>query len=473
MYSARFGRLLLFAVLFMLTAQAALAQNQTDTVFTVDSIAVEGNRITKRNIIIRELSFKKGDTIHNWAYHRDQSRRQLINLFLFNEIHIDRAGSTVYIRIKERWYIWPKPMLDYADRNFNQWWLSKDPGRLIYGLNLEWYNLRGRNETMVLSFLAGYTRMASLVYRVPYFNRKQSWGFQFSAHASSNREVWYRTEYDKVQFFQDRDRNLIKRRNAELVFSHRKRIFNYHHFYTGYRYTAVEDTVYSEAVNNSYLMLGRSSQAELYGGYQYVFDRRDYKGFPLKGALLKFNTEISNYFVPASAAEPASNLKTATVKLAVSVYRPLLPRLFGSAHVTGRYHSNERPPYSRVQALGYGKDYIRGYELNVVDGSHFGLIKTELKYRLYNRKLTFMPRIRNYEVLPLSIYASAFWDGGYVYNKAELEKTSGSNTLPNSYLSGAGAGINMVMFYDYCFRLEYALNKNAFSRFYVSFVAPM
>ena len=76
----------IFFLAFIQSLFLQLGHAQTlDSTFTVDSIHIDGNKKTKVQIILRELSFKKGDTIHNWSYHQAQSRKQLINLFLFNE----------------------------------------------------------------------------------------------------------------------------------------------------------------------------------------------------------------------------------------------------------------------------------------------------------------------------------------------------------------------------------------------------
>jgi hypothetical protein len=99
--------------------------------------------------------------------------------------------------------------------------------------------------------------------------------------------------------------------------------------------------------------------------------------------------------------------------------------------------------------------------------------KAELKYRFLNRKYRFLPKMRNYEQLPVSLFVSTFSDVGYVLNMLEENEANSSNRLPNSWQKGAGAGLNIVMFYDYCARIEYAFDKYMNSRFYLSFVAAM
>ena len=84
------------------------------------------------------------------------------------------------------------------------------------------------------------------------------------------------------------------------------------------------------------------------------------------------------------------------------------------------------------------KDYIRGYELRVIDGSHFALGKFELKYRLVNANYKFATGVKNYEKLPVCVYLTGFIDAGYVRNFREMRQASGNNLLPNSLQNEGG-----------------------------------
>lgn len=453
--------------MFFLFASFGVRAQSDDSSFVVQHIKTIGLRRTREAIVMRELTFKVGDTIRNWTYHKEQSRKQLINLFLFNEVTIDRVNGDIIVHATERWYTWPIPVLDYADRNFNQWWLTKDPKRLIYGLDLSQYNIGGRNQTMVLNLVMGYTRSVGINYKIPYINKKMSWGMQVSAKINANKEVWSTTVNDKVSFFRDNDRTLIRRQMGELVFTHRKKFFVYHHVYTGFRRVDV-DPVIADSVNYDYLMYHQDVQNEGYLGYQFVFDKRDFKGYPLNGHLLKVQAEGSNYFF-----KNVPDFQTLILKLAYSRYMKIKGNLFASAHVTARYFDNMYPQYTAVQALGYGKDYIRGYELRVIDGSNFALGKFELKYRLVNANYAFAAGVKNYEKLPVCVYLTGFMDAGYVRNWRQIQQASGNNLLPNSLQNGGGVGLNVVMYYDYCMRVEYSADRQLNRRFYLSFVASM
>lgn len=456
----------LFCLITIFSAIVSLKAQDTVSNHKILSINISGNKITKSHIIKRELTFTEGDTINNWGYHMNRSRQQLLNLFLFNQVVITIDSGIVKVDVKERWYYWPIPELDYADRNFNQWWLSKDLKRLIYGVNFMAYNLRGRNETMTLSLISGYTKQAGVSYKIPYFNKKHTWGLQVAAAYSSNREVWFKTAEDKVKFFRDNDRELIQQFKSEISFTNRPAFYSYHQPYIGLRYTSVKDTVLSAQVNPRFLLDSNNQQMEAYIGYQFTFDKRDFKGYPIKGWLLKANAEISRFV-------SHSFLSTASIRLSVSKYHQLSKKWFAAANFTGRVYSNSQAQYTRVQALGYGKDYIRGYELKVIDGNHFGLAKLEVKYKLMDHTLPFFKTLKGYEQLPISVFLTAFSDAAYVNNNDIKLAELNHNLLPNSFQQGKGVGVNVVMYYDYVTRLEYSYDKQMKARFYLSFVASM
>jgi outer membrane protein assembly factor BamA len=427
----------------------------------IKNIQIKGNKRTKDHIILRELTFKQGDTITNVDFHQEQSRKQLLNLYLFNEVKVEIDSQNAIVNIIERWYIWPSPKLDYADRNLNQWLLTKDPSRLIYGVDLELYNFRGRNETVKFNFRGGYTKLLSLNYVVPYFNKRLTWGLTFNAVTSSNKEVWYKTDSNKVQFFKDNDRDLIRRKSAELGFVHRKKIFNYHRIYTGFRQINVKDTVVSVDVNERYLFGKMTTQNEWYTGYLYTSDKRDFKGYPLQGSLLKMTTEIGLF----NATEFSGQFK-----LSYARYFKLNKRFFNANSLTMRLMEFYSVPYNKITALGYDRDYIRGYELYVIDGLNFGLGKSEFKYCFFNKKLPFLKGVNNYNHMPLALYLTSFVDYGVVITSSSRIS---SNTYPNKFQYGFGSGLNVVAFYDYVMRIEYSFDKFLNNRFYLSFITAI
>src|SRR3954465_9909263 len=148
----------------------------------VDRVIIIGNKITRNRIIERELSLKPADTIRASALQGSLQwdKNKLYNLRLFNTVsvrvlelpndHID-----ILVEVTERWYIFPVPIFELSDRNFNEWWnnYNHDFSRINYGLRLYKNNFRGRNESLRFTAQFGYVRKFDLQYRIPNLDRKQ------------------------------------------------------------------------------------------------------------------------------------------------------------------------------------------------------------------------------------------------------------------------------------------------------------
>ena len=169
---------------------------------TVDDIAVEGYRRTKRAVIMRELPFAHGDTIA-LAQLPDKIReaeRQLMNTGLFNSAEItyaDWEGEThkvdLKITVTETWYLYPVPIFELADRNFNVWWREQGRSldRVNIGLEFSHYNFTGWRDKFEVGFKYGYTRSYAIEYNQPYINRSGTLGLSGKIKFSRNRELNY------------------------------------------------------------------------------------------------------------------------------------------------------------------------------------------------------------------------------------------------------------------------------------------
>ncbi|MEQ9165200.1 MAG: outer membrane protein assembly factor, partial [Fulvivirga sp.] len=124
-------------------------------------------------------------------------------------------------------------------------------------------------------------------------------------------------------------------------------------------------------------------------------------------------------------------------------------------------------PYSNLGALGYRKDFIRGYELYLVESKNFILNRTTLKKRLISTvgNMRFMP-IDQFKKIPLDIYFKVYFDSGYGENFENYELNT---TLSDRYLFGTGAGIDFVTYYDSVIRLEYTINRENEAGFFLHF----
>jgi hypothetical protein len=137
----------------------------------------------------------------------------------------------------------------------------------------------------------------------------------------------------------------------------------------------------------------------------------------------------------------------------------------------GKYTFQGDVPYYFSKALGYGRDFIRGYEYYVMDGQHFGLVKSNLRFTLLPKKEVhagFIP-LNKFATIPYAFYLNLFSDGGYVNDN----KFASQNPLSNSWQFGYGAGIDFVTYYDMVFRLEYSFNKLGESGIFLHFTSSI
>jgi hypothetical protein len=108
--------------LFLFLSQVAQAQ------ITVSTIVLSGNTKTQNDIIIRELSFEKNVSYATGDLDKriEKSKENLINLKLFNFVNINKIenkdSTEITIDVIEKWYIWPFPVFEISERNFNTWW---------------------------------------------------------------------------------------------------------------------------------------------------------------------------------------------------------------------------------------------------------------------------------------------------------------------------------------------------------------
>ena len=198
----------------------------------ISSVNISGNKITKKEIIIRELVFYINSITTKIELEDNitESQKNLTNLklFNFNEIRYTIIDSLVEIDIEvvERWYFWPYPIFEVSERNFNSWWnefkASKfsDFSRLNYGLFLNWNNFRGRNELIQLKIRRGFKEHYLISYKLPFINRSKTLGLNTDLQMFRRKKTFYKTENDSLFYFTNNANFTSKdyELSAEIVF---------------------------------------------------------------------------------------------------------------------------------------------------------------------------------------------------------------------------------------------------------------
>lgn len=467
--------------LFLLILQAFVGYSQEEGIaaghdFTIriDSVRLLGNKVTKDRILLREITFLPGDvmTAGRLDTLMARSRENLLNTSLFNFVDIkryfpgsDSSACVVEVKVTERWYIWPTPILKISDRNFNVWWETKDLSRLSYGFYIDWRNFRGRRENLVMKLQWGYNRVAQLQYLIPYLNGDQTIGMGFGFGYGRQKETAFQTLYNKQDFYKDTIGFSREEFSAYGQLVIRRNIYITHQFFLSYDHHHFSDRLIAENIN----FTADSSTKVQYLSFHYVFkdDHRDFKPYPLKGWYADF--ELLKYGLWTFHE---NTLNTFHLMATLRKYWQVHPRIYVATGVNGKVSAGLQP-YFIIRGIGYDRDVIRAYEYYLIDAQHFGILKSNIKFAIIpNRVKQFgFIRTEKFNKVYYALYLNIFADAGYgIYNQDFGQET---NDLQNNLLFGYGAGLDFVTYYDVVVRFEFSANLLNETGFFLHFRAPI
>jgi outer membrane protein assembly factor BamA len=453
-------------MVFLFCANFVSAQ---DTLVIIGSITAIGNKTTKDQIIMRELTVKSGDTIvlSQLPDLLKRSEENLYNTALFNSTKVNylRSGNSValYVMLTERWYIFPLPILEIVDRNFNEWWQTKDLSRLNYGGYLVWNNFRGRRETFTTSVKWGYTRKLGFSYVIPFISKRQQDGLGFYWSFAQTREVAVRTLNNRYDFYNNDQSYVRREQGGSITYTRRPGLYQTHTAELGYRTVTVQDTVIAQNPL-FFLSTGDNSLANFSVKYTYKIDHRDIRPYPLKGYFLE--AEVGK----AGLQFLGDKIDLYNLGVWAKKYWTLTNRWYAALGYRAKWVLGKEQPYYYARSLGIGRDVVRGYELYLVDGQTLQLFKSNLKFKLLgtkNIKAGFIP-IEKFSTIPMALYLNLFGDAAFVQDTQHQL----GNPLSNTWLYGYGMGLDLVTYYDIVFRVDYSFNKQGQSGFFLHFNAP-
>jgi outer membrane protein assembly factor BamA len=459
---------LFLLVVVMSCCFVSFSQQDTSSVY-VKELKIIGNKSTMERIILRELPFQIGEKIPATKLKEilERAKSNLLNTLLFNfvtlePVYFDSVNISIYITVEERWYWWPTPIFEIQETNFNTWWQTKDLERINYGLLLVKENFRGRKERLSFKFQAGYTEQASINYKIPYINKKQTHGLNMGFSYNRNHEITYATTNNVRNFYRNDNDYVREQIGVNLGYDIRPKLYNQHTIQVGYSNVNVADTI--AFLNSDYLSLGVSQTQYFSAGYTVKRDKRNFKSYPTKGYYYDFNA------VKNGLGILNKDLGLIYFTTQAKKYWQLADRVYLSEMVKIKYTAKEGP-YYLYGGLGYGNNLVRGYEFYVINGEHYGFTKTQLRYALIDNKIFKIKPLpfEKFNKVPLSIYLGTFFDAGYVDSKVNSQ----NNFLTNTSLYGGGFSIDFVSYYDMVFRVEYSINKMNEKGIFIHFVAPI
>ena len=427
----------------------------------INKIEVTGNTKTKEEIILRELTFKLGDSLSAFDIEKyiEKSKQNLINTNLFLTVNILYNSSDqftdIYIVLKERWYLVVLPEVLLADRSFNEWWYerNRDLTRLTYGINAKHFNLSGNNDQLRAKIMGGFVPYFELSYAKPYIDKRKRIGIRAGVFYSTQRTMAYRTWNDKLDFFVS-EKRMRERKGAIFELRLRNALYHFHTINLGYTNTTISDTI--SKLNPNYFGVNTTNQQVFSFTYDYRFDQRDNRQYPLRGKLIY--TQLSNVYVK-------KGYNQTNVYGLFSFYKPLSKSFYWETSLRAKFSTPRQQQYPLIAGLGFSNNLVRGYELYVIDGQHYGLWKNTLKYELLKREFNLKKLIKlsQFSTLPLAIYPNIYFDSGYIKNYFPIYSNS---KLANKLLSGGGFGLDIVTWYNSNVRMYYSINQMGEKKFF-------
>ncbi len=423
---------------------------------SIDTIIVKGNKHTRLKTILTESIIQPNQIIEikDKDILLSKSINQLLSTGLFNSVHasIDTFDNKEILNyeIKENWYLYPVPLFELADRNFNVWWQeqNRDLSRTVYGVDISHYNLTGRRDPLGIKFQGGYTRKVELRYQLPLI-LGENWGIAGNVFYSDNKEIGYKTISNKTLFKKHPDETtLLKRRRMGLRFLNRPNVFTHHSFRIEYHHNSIDPYVL-ESLNEAYFFDNKTDNRFLFFEYDFQYDKRSYTLYPKSGYLLRANLKQEGF-------EIFKDYFNTSVNLRAEYYLALKEKIvFGFlGNIKGNI-TRQKVSFANNTGIGWGSTKLSGYDLYVIDGTDYLLLKNYVSYHLLEKTIKlfrFLPE--QFRTLPLSIYMRFNFDTAYVNEETYVD----TNSLSNRFIYGYGPALDMIFYNNFLFSFEYGFN---------------
>ncbi len=425
-----------------------------DTSFLIiGHINIDGNKRTKRDIILRELNLHPGDTLYadRLGTTLEEKRQQLLNSSLFLTVNIYPVNtwlhhSDINVEVLERQYFLILPSLSLADRNFNVWWVKHDHklNRLNYGIKLYENNLTGNKDRLEFTGTTGYTHLYALSYNLPYFDKAYKQGMGIDLVFSHNREINYAIDSNR-QIFYRHNRFLKQDFKLGLHYTYKKAIRLKHTLSLSYNSSKIKDTVLK--LNPHFFPNKKRSQKYMRLDYNFNYKGTDIWTYPLHGYSIDATLSRLGFGLLGKINETEFIVNA-------SKYWQLFSKTFGETKFIGNIHFPGEQPYFLFKGMGYNGQYLRGLEYYVTEGDRFGILYNTLKQQIFAFRVHSRMLPDEFANIPIRMYFKIYGDLGY--NHSSIPEVH--DRLANKLLYSYGMGLDIVTFYDAVLRVEYSIN---------------
>lgn len=448
-----YGLLLVWGILFFpiwLVAQ--------QTWVLVEDIVIEGNQRTKERIVLRELSFKKGDTLQTTDIQQkiQFNEKRLSGLDLFISVNIETIPSneqkiifTVTVKENLMWVVYPN--VDLADQDVNVWAQRYNFSlkRISIPITLSHLSLTGNQDKLKARVQLGFTRKLEALYISPFLNRKQTLRLQTDFLFGNDREARWNTIDDKDLFLQEEDERLFRRTRASIGLQIRPQLFDAHRFIFRFQQNGIPDTV--AFLNPNFFLNGQIKQRFFSIRYDFTSDHRNFNLYPTEGYLLRFLIEKEGLGI-------WKERNALIVDGSLAKYWSLSEKWSMETTLSGQANLiRQQPAYYNNPVIGPEPNLIRGYELRQIRGMDYVIAAATLRYKLLDVELNLgkVMFIEKYKQGNLSIFLKAYQDGAYMNNPFYQAE----NKLSNQALWSRGLGMDIMVYNTGVGKIEWSFAK--------------
>lgn len=436
----------------------------------IDSILFVGNKKTQTYILRRELDFRVNDTIplQYLSTRLLENRSRLLNTGLFKEAHLNVSRwdtetnhVTLEVRVEEAWYIFPVPVFELADRNFNVWWneFNGSLKRVNYGLRFLHNNLTGQQDGLKATLQLGYSPKLELIYSWPFFGRERAWRVRSELLYSQNRESYYKTEQDRLVFHRSETDFALQRLRLVSSLEHRTTLQLFQSVSLEYNFNRTNDLIRNE-LNPDFFLENKARQNYLTLRYRFVYDNRDLRFYPSRGISAEFQ-------VAKEGLAGAEDVNTLNAIIQLDQYFPWSDRHNAGIMLKAKGSIiRDKIPYYNSKALGYGENYIKGYEYYVMDGMDFLFLKFRERYIFFDRALAFRKNKKiGVKSMPVKFSIAIHASTAYVNNV----HYSLNNPLANRWIYSTGASLECLLSNTSLIQLDFSINHLKDTGIYLHF----
>jgi outer membrane protein assembly factor BamA len=418
-----------------------------DTIYVFSDIIISGNTRTKSEVIFRELPFAVGDIIFQSQIHDivAKAEQNLLKTSLFNfatvEFSLKENKIFIEIKVEERWYLWPYPILEHGTRNWSTFLRDKDWSRINYGAAFEFHNLAGLNRTLKIKVRAGYREhfLASYILKGIGHNRNFSVGVL--AELFRQKSFISAIDQNTALYFHGRSKNVFTNFNTSLVFSNRIKIASTLGAGLNFKSYSLIDTVAFPQEEDVYNFFSTSFVNPF---VYFKSDTRNNKVYPVNGVYFGL---VAGYW---------QNLTDNSLSfLGINShfdfhYRLPVKRL--SAHFCTSYRllyeTGSHSPFFQSR-LEFGKDFwTRGYEYYYFLGRNSLKLQNTFSFMLSDFKIHRLPKFlpdefnKSYSRLYLDVFVDLIYTDAFANDLYFHDSMSGE--IRESY----GVGISLETYYD-------------------------